>query len=84
MAADDVASAVAALAVDTPLNGTVEIAGPDQFRLDELIRWDLAALNDPREIISDPHARFFGESSANRTLVPDMDARLARRVSKAG
>ena len=71
MAADDVASAVAKIAVSTPLNGTVEIAGPDQFRLDELIRRDLAALNDPREIISDPHARFFGGELSERTLVPD-------------
>ena len=60
MAADDVASAVAKIAVGTPVNGTVEIAGPEQFRLDELIRRDLAARNDPREVISDPHARYFG------------------------
>jgi uncharacterized protein YbjT (DUF2867 family) len=48
MAADDVASAVASVAVGAPLNGTVEIAGPDQFRLDELIRGVLSARNDPR------------------------------------
>ena len=48
MAADDVASAVASFAVGTPVNGTVEIAGPEQFRLDELVRRDLAALNDSR------------------------------------
>ena len=76
MAADDVASAVAKIAVSTPLNGTIEIAGPDQFRLDELIRRNLAALNDPREVISDPHARFFGGELSERTLVPDNDARL--------
>jgi uncharacterized protein YbjT (DUF2867 family) len=78
MAADDVASAVAKIAVSTPLNGTVEIAGPDQFRLDELLRRDLAAFNDPREVISDPHARFFGGELSERTLVPYNDARLGK------
>jgi quercetin dioxygenase-like cupin family protein len=76
MAADDVASAVAGIAVGTPVNGTVEIAGPEQFRLDGLIRQDLAALNDPREVISDPHARYFGGELSERTLVPGNDARL--------
>ena len=76
MAADDVASAVARIAMGTPVNGTVEIAGPEQFRLDELIRRDLAARNDPREVISDPHARYFGGELSERTLVPDDDARL--------
>jgi uncharacterized protein YbjT (DUF2867 family) len=76
MAADDVVNAVAKIAVSTPLNGTIEIAGPDQFRLDELIRWDLAAINDPREVITDPHARFFGGELSERTLVPDKEARL--------
>ena len=76
MAADDVASALARIAVGSPVNGTVEIAGPEQFRLDELVRRDLAARNDPREVISDPHARYFGGELSERTLVPDDDARL--------
>jgi len=76
MAADDVASAVASFAVGTPVNGTVEIAGPEQFRLDELVRRDLAALNDRREVISNPHARYFGGELRERTLVPGNDARL--------
>jgi len=76
MAADDVASEVARIVVGTPVNGTVEIAGPEQFRLDELVRRDLAADNDPREVISDPHARYFGGELSERTLVPDNDARL--------
>jgi uncharacterized protein YbjT (DUF2867 family)/quercetin dioxygenase-like cupin family protein len=76
MAADDVASAVAAIAVSTPVNGTVEIAGPDQFRLDVLIRRDLAARNDPREVMTHPHALYFGGQLSARTLVPDDDARL--------
>ena len=76
MAADDVASEIARIAVGAPVNGTVEIAGPEQFRLDELIRQDLAAINDPREVILDPHARYFGGELSERTLVPGNDARL--------
>jgi hypothetical protein len=60
MAADDVASALAQVAVSPPLNRIVEIANPDQFRLDELIRGILAARNDPREVVTDPQARYFG------------------------
>ena len=78
MAADDVASAVGRIAVGTPLNGTVEVAGPERFRLDELIRRSLAARNDPREVVADPHARYFGAELGERTLVPDDDARLGK------
>ena len=76
LAADDVASAVARVAVGAPLNGTVEIAGPDRFRLDELIRGVLKARNDPREVITDPHAQYFGITPSERTLLPADDARL--------
>jgi uncharacterized protein YbjT (DUF2867 family) len=76
MAADDVASAVARVAVGAPLNGTVEIAGPDRFRLDELIRGVLKARNDPREVITDPQAQYFGIAPSERTLLPADDARL--------
>jgi uncharacterized protein YbjT (DUF2867 family) len=76
MAADDVASALAQVAVGPPLNGIVEIAGPDQFRLDELIRGVLAARNDPREVVTDPHARYFGIAPKERTLLPGDDAGL--------
>jgi hypothetical protein len=54
----------------------VEIGGPEQFRLDELVRRDLAARKDPREVISDPHARYYGIQVTERTLVPGKDARL--------
>ncbi len=77
MAADDVASAVGRIAVGAPLNGTVEVAGPERFRLDELIRKGLSARNDPREVVADPHARYFGAELSERTLVPNDDARLA-------
>src|SRR5439155_12023761 len=60
MAADDVASALVGIAMSSPVDGTVEIGGPEQFRLDELIRRELAARKDPREVISDPHGRYFG------------------------
>jgi uncharacterized protein YbjT (DUF2867 family) len=76
MAADDVASAVGRVALDPPLNGTVEIAGPEQFRFDELIRPELRASNDPREVITDPHGRYFGAELNERSLVPGDGARL--------
>src|SRR6185295_7300373 len=60
MAAEDVAKAVGKVAVGAPLNGTVEVAGPEQFRFDELIRQGLAARNDLRQVVVDPHARYFG------------------------
>jgi uncharacterized protein YbjT (DUF2867 family)/nitrite reductase/ring-hydroxylating ferredoxin subunit len=76
MAADDVASAVAKVAMGSPLNGIVEIAGPEDFRFDELIRKGLSARKDPREVIADPHARYFGTQLSERSLVPDGDAQL--------
>jgi uncharacterized protein YbjT (DUF2867 family) len=76
MAADDVASAVASIATNPPVNGTIEIGGPQQFRLDELARLDLAALRDSREVISDPHGRYYGIEVSERALVPDNNARL--------
>ena len=76
MAADDVASVLAGIAMGSPVNGTVEVGGPEQFRLDELIRRDLSARKDPREVISDPHGRYYGIAVSQRTLVPTDDARL--------
>ena len=76
MASDDVADAVARIAVGAPVNGIVEVAGPEQFRLDELIRQDLSARNDPRDVVADPQARYFGAMLSERTLVPGDDARL--------
>ena len=77
MAADDVASAVGKIAVGPPVNGIVEIGGPEQFRLDELVRRRLASLKDPREVIADPNARYTGAKISERTLVPDNNARLS-------
>ncbi len=76
MAADDVAAAVGRVAVGTPLNGTLDVAGPEQFRLDELVRRALAALGDPRQVVADPHAPYFGAELGERTLVPAGEAQL--------
>jgi uncharacterized protein YbjT (DUF2867 family) len=76
MAADDVAKAVGRIAVGAPVNGTVDVAGPQQFRFDELIREGLKARQDPREVIADPQARYFGARLSERALVPAGDARL--------
>jgi uncharacterized protein YbjT (DUF2867 family) len=76
MAADDVAKAVGRVAVGAPLNGTVEVAGPQQFRFDDLIRQGLGARHDPREVVADQHARYFGAELDERSLVPAGEARL--------
>jgi uncharacterized protein YbjT (DUF2867 family) len=76
IAADDVASAVARVVVGSPLNGTIEIGGPEQFRFDAFIRKMLSARHDLREMIADPHARYFGTELSERSLVPDDGAQL--------
>jgi len=76
MAADDVASALGRIATSSPLNRTIEIGGPEMFRLDEFARRALAAFRNPREVISDSHARYYGIQVSERSLVPDNDAQL--------
>ena len=76
MAADDVASALCRVATSSPLNNTIEIAGPEAFRFDELIRQRLSALNDSREVVADPHAKYFGTELSERSIVPDDMAQL--------
>jgi uncharacterized protein YbjT (DUF2867 family) len=76
MAADDVVKAVGRVVEGAPLNGTVEVAGPQQFRFDELIRQGLSATNDPRKVVIDPHARYFGAELSERALIPAGSARL--------
>jgi uncharacterized protein YbjT (DUF2867 family) len=77
MAAEDVASEVARISVGSPVNGIVEVAGPQQFRFDDLIRRYLRKHDDPREVIVDPQARYYGAELGERTLVPGDDAGLA-------
>ena len=76
LAADDVASAVSKVAIGSPLNGIVEVAGPEQFRFNEFISRGLSAQKDPREVIADPHARYFGTELSERSLVPSDGALL--------
>jgi uncharacterized protein YbjT (DUF2867 family) len=74
IAADDVADAVARAAVGEPVNGVIETGGPERFRLDAILRRILADRDDPREVVTDPQARYFGASLGERTLVPADDA----------
>lgn len=76
-AADDVAAALAVAAVGAPVNGTVELAGPERFRLDELTRRVLSANGDPRQVTADASARYFGAELDEHSLVPGDDARIA-------
>jgi len=76
MAADDVAEVLARVATLAPLNHVLEVAGPDRFRFDDFIRKGLTALHDPREVIADPRAPYYGAVPAERALVPEDDARL--------
>ena len=71
MASEDVAKAVGRTAVGAPVNGIVEVGGPDKFRMDELVRQALRARNDPRQVVSDPTALYFGAYEVDdSTLVP--------------
>src|SRR5262249_22560373 len=76
MAADDVVSAVGKVAVGQPVNGIVELGGPEQFRMDDLVRRRLASLKDPREVVADPNALYSGAKLNEKTLVPGNNARL--------
>jgi uncharacterized protein YbjT (DUF2867 family) len=75
-AADDVAAALADIADGPPVNGTVELAGPERFRLDELVRRYLAETGDPRHVVTDVHAPYYGlELTDERALIPADDSR---------
>ena len=77
LAADDVAAALADVAVAKPVNGTIEVAGPEAIRLDELARRLLSAKRDPRQVTTDVNASYFGTESDDRTLTPGKDPRIA-------
>ena len=74
MASVDVATAVGQVAVGAPVNGVIEVGGPEQFRFDGLIRHFLGSRNDPREVVADPEALYFGGRLTERTLVPEENA----------
>ena len=76
MAAADVAKAVGRVAAGSPVNGIVEVGGPETFRFDEAVRRALAATNDPRTVTSDPSATYFGIAVSEHSLVPGAGAVL--------
>ncbi len=77
MVSDDVAAAVADVALGQPMNGMIEVAGPDRIRQDELVRQFLSATGDPRKVVTDVDARYFGIEVNDQRLVPGAKARLA-------
>ena len=83
-AADDVAAALADIAVGAPVNGIVELAGPEPFRFDELVRRFLDANNDPRHVIADVHARYYGTELDERSLTPAATHASLRPASRTG
>ncbi|MFJ3776830.1 SDR family oxidoreductase [Streptomyces sp. NPDC090075] len=74
---DDVAAAVARAAVGAPVDGVVEVAGPEAFSLEEFIRMGLSAQGDPRKIVTDPAATYWGAELQDDTLLPGPDAHIA-------
>jgi uncharacterized protein YbjT (DUF2867 family) len=76
MAADDVATALADIALEPPVNGFIEIAGPERAGLDELVGRFLAATKDPRQVVTDPTALYYGVAVNDRSLTPGVDARI--------
>ena len=76
IAADDVAAVVAEVALAAPRNGLVEIAGPERAPFNEIVARYLKAVGDPREVVSDPEALYFGGRVEERSLVPLGEARL--------
>ena len=76
MASDDVADAVADAALAAPVNGMVEIAGPERIPLDDIVRRYLRAKHDPRQVIADVHARYFGIELNDQSLTPGDNPRL--------
>jgi uncharacterized protein YbjT (DUF2867 family) len=78
IAADDVAAALADVAVGAPANGTIELAGPDRLGLDELVRRFLRAMKDARQVVADAHARYFGAELNDQSLTPGDSPRVGR------
>jgi uncharacterized protein YbjT (DUF2867 family) len=78
LAADDVAAALVDVALGAPVNGIVEVAGPEKIGLDDSVRLWLAAKKDPRQVVSDPRARYFGSILDDQSLTPSAGARIGQ------
>jgi uncharacterized protein YbjT (DUF2867 family) len=76
IASDDVAAAIADAAFGAPVNGTVEVAGPERAPLAELVQRFLSAKQDPRKVIADVHSRYFGSELNDQSLIPGDNARI--------
>ena len=76
IASDDVAAALVQVVIDAPLKGTVELAGPERLRLDELVRQFLSAKQDARQVVTDVHARYFGIELNDQSLTPGDNPRI--------
>jgi uncharacterized protein YbjT (DUF2867 family) len=80
IASEDVAKAVARVAVGSPVNGIVEVAGPDKYRMDELVRQALKASNDPRRVVTDPEAPYFGTYKVDDSTLMPADGALVGEI----
>jgi uncharacterized protein YbjT (DUF2867 family) len=78
MASDDVAAAVAEVALGQPVNGMIEIAGPDRIRQDEIVRRYLSATGDARKVVTDEKTGYFGITVDDQSLVPGDNPRLGQ------
>lgn len=83
MASDDVAAAVGRQAVGAPVDGVVEVGGPEKFRMSEFVAGALERTGDPRVVVSDPHAKYFGTELDDQSLVPGPDALLGETTYDA-
>jgi uncharacterized protein YbjT (DUF2867 family) len=78
LVSDDVVAALAEITLGPPVNGTLEVAGPERFRLDELVRRVLSKQHDTRQVTPDVHARYFGAELDDQSLIPGSNPRLGR------
>lgn len=75
---DDVVTVLAEIALAPPVNGTVEVGGPERFQFDKFVSLVLSAKHDKRKVVADPHARYFGTELAQESLVPGGNARIGQ------
>jgi len=75
---DDVVSVLAEIALGPPMNGTVEVGGPERFRFEDFVARALSGKNDQRKVVADLHARYFGTQLSEESLVPGQQARIGQ------